>query len=65
MLDRSLKAAAVNAGVHLYLVAAEVNINPHRLSRIVNGRDPVDPATAERIREAISRLAERQVEPAR
>jgi hypothetical protein len=55
-----LKADAVRASVLFYRLAAEVGINPVRLSRLLNNHDQLDEVTAQRIRAAIARLASPQ-----
>jgi hypothetical protein len=57
MRGRDLKAEAVRANVPLYQLGAAVQINPNKLSRLLNDRDPVDRETEARIRAAIERLA--------
>jgi hypothetical protein len=54
---RDLKAECVRAGVPLYLVAAQAQMHPNRLSGLLSGRAVLDAQTAARIREAIERLA--------
>lgn len=57
----TLKAEAVGAGIWLYRLAAEVQINPVRLSRLLNNHERLDEATAVRIRAAIDRLTPTEV----
>jgi hypothetical protein len=54
---RDLKAEAVRAGLALYRVAAEAQINPTRLSRLLNEREPLSELDESRILSAIERLA--------
>jgi hypothetical protein len=52
-----LKAEAVRRRIPLYKLAAEANVNPSRLTKVLNETQPMRADETERINRAIERLS--------
>jgi plasmid maintenance system antidote protein VapI len=48
-----LRELITERGVKLYALAARIGIHPTRLGQLLNGRVPLTPAVADRIRRAV------------
>jgi DNA-binding transcriptional regulator YdaS (Cro superfamily) len=55
-----LRALVARRRVRLFEVAALLGVHPSRIGKYLNEREPVPPLLAQRIQEAIERLAERR-----
>jgi hypothetical protein len=53
-----LKAEIARSGLPIYVVAGQAKINPYHLSRVFNGRVPLDDKTAVRVMAAIQLLSD-------